>query len=366
MLLPGKKVFNVLKDHNSIVMAANTRVQHSTRGIMQAAKEKNAVVIFEIAKSETGYTAQNPKEFVDSIKKTAKEIDFNLPYVIHADHITIKGKTPEEIKKSIQDAKKLIKAQLSAGFTSYAIDASYLFDPKAKTTLDQLQKNIEVTSKLAKLIPKEYGLEVEVGEIGKKDPRTGKQEVTTVDESVTFIKALQEREVYPDLLAINNGSIHGNIFDEKGRIVEQVGIDLIRTEQIVDALQPLGVRIAQHGITGTPLRLVYKLIDAGIRKGNVGTHWQNVVVENLPVILRNRMEEWTLNSKYVEKAREKNPNISRPELIGKNIKHSIKVFKKEIESIPQLYKDKITTATKKSAEEFLEAFRSVGTASLVK
>ncbi len=54
------------------------------------------------------------------------------------------------------------------------------------------------------------------------------------------------------------------------------GIDLKRTKEIADVIEPYGVTIAQHGISGTPLDKVSTFRKYGIRKGNVATLFQNV------------------------------------------------------------------------------------------
>ena len=71
---------------------------------------------------------------------------------------------------------RLIDAQVKARDTSFAIDASHLFNFEGKTVREELEQNIRVTSDLARYIRqkmngKEFGLEVEVGEIGKKTRR---------------------------------------------------------------------------------------------------------------------------------------------------------------------------------------------------
>lgn len=359
--ISGRIIFNALKGKNVIVMAANVRIQHCFRGIIEAAKEMDAAIIFEIAKSEVGYTDQAPEEYISVVKSLAKEIDFNTPYCIHGDHITISENTPD----AIRSAEDLIKKEVEAGFTSFAIDASHNFNIEAETTREQLADNIEITTRIAKLIKRlmvekgktreDYGLEVEVGEIGKIDPETGEQELTTVDEAVTFIKALNENGVYPDLIAINNGTVHGNVYDAEGNIVPLLGIDGLRTREVANAIASIGVQIAQHGITGTPLELMRKLIDAGIVKGNVGTNWQNIALDNMPSDLVKKMEDWTMEN-YAVKVRAKKPSISDKEIIGQNIKYGIRVFKKEIANIDDEYKQKIHDVSKKSAIEFIEAF----------
>ncbi|MGB3346755.1 MAG: class II fructose-bisphosphate aldolase [Candidatus Humimicrobiia bacterium] len=369
--ISGKLMFNALRDKDVIVIAINVRIKHCLRGVMEAAKEADSAIIFEIAKSEIGYTDQSPEEYVNYVKEIADRINFNTPYCIHGDHITIPENTPEAIKS----AEEIVKKEVEAGFTSFAIDASHNFDLNAELTREQLADNIKITTRIAKLIEKlmaekgkkreDYGLEVEVGEIGKIDPETGEQELTTVDEAVTFIKALNENGVYPDLIATNNGTVHGNIYDEEGNIIPILGIDAVRTREIASSIAPLGVKIAQHGITGTPLKLIHKLIDAGIVKGNVATNFQDIAIENMSPELAKRMADWTMKN-YAEKVRAKKPKISDREIIGKNIKYAIKVFKHEIEEIDDEYKQKISDASKKSATEFIEAFNGKGSGQIVK
>ena len=74
----------------------------------------------------------------------------------------------------IEGTKQLIDAQIAAGYTSFAIDASHLFNFEGKNVREELEKNIGVTSELGRYIKtrmngKDFGLEVEVGEIGRKD-----------------------------------------------------------------------------------------------------------------------------------------------------------------------------------------------------
>jgi len=360
--IPGKLMFEALKGEKCIVMACNIRVGASTRGIMMAAKELDAAVMFEIAKSEVGYTGQPPKLFVDTILKHAKELDFNQPYVIHGDHIGVKSPDPKDVKS----AEDIIKQEIEAGFTSFAIDASHNFNVNAPTCKEALKDNIALTVRMCGLIPKTASLEVEVGEVGKTDPKTGEKAITTVEEAVTFIKAINEAGYKPDLLATNNGTSHGNIYDKNGNPIPKLGIDVERTTAIANSIKPMDVRVAQHGITGTPLEFMGKLIDAGIAKGNVGTNWQNIAVETMPADIVKRMEEWTLKSEEAAKAKAKKPNITDKELIGKNIKNSIKVFKAEIDALSGADLERIDNATKASALAFFKAFKAQGTASKVR
>ncbi len=106
----------------------------------------------------------------------------------------------------------------------------------------------------------------------KSGPKSGSAEgFTQPEEARWFIGELDKRGIRPNLLAINNGSIHGTYFG-----ASQEGIQLDLTRSIWEAIQPWSVDIAQHGITGTSLDKISSFIQYGIRKGNVGTLWQNI------------------------------------------------------------------------------------------
>jgi len=358
--LPGGEVYRALKNAEAIILAANPRFNLGVlEGLLQAAKDMNTIIILELARSECdlngGYTGLTPQTFANNVRSAAKKVD-NPNFIIHGDHITVKKKSEEVLKET----KKLIKSQIENGYTSFAIDASFLFNMEGKTTYEQLEDNIKVTTELANFIrdnaPKiDYGLEVEVGEIGKKDEKGFVY--TTVDEAVTFIKALNENDVYPNFLAIANGSTHGNIYDEKGNPIEQITIDIPRTIEIAKAIEPYNVRIAQHGITGTPLELIKKHFPKGlIGKGNVGTYWQNIVWD---VLKTNEIELFSSIQKWVlEKFKPANPNKSEVEIFGKNSKYAFKEFFNPLHSINVDTVEKIKKKTYEEAIKFIDAFNA--------
>ncbi len=328
LLVSSDPIFRALREHKVIIMACNTRIKHVIPGIMRAAEDLDAIVAFELAKSEGnlkgGYTGMDPYIFFDTLMDYAERTKFTKPFFIHGDHVTTKSKDPE----IIADSRALIKAELDAGYTSIAIDASF----------NQIPDNIIVTTTLGKdVMAAGAGLEVEVGEI-KSVGYEG--EITTVEEGVDFISGLEAGGVRPNLLAVNNGSKHGNYLPG-----EEVHIDLKRTGEVYNAIKKWGVNIAQHGITGTPLELVGQFADYGIRKGNVGTNWQNIAHQGLPADLMQAMRDW---------AKKEN----------KDIKFATKQFYKEIDNIPEASKKKIEQTAYDSAIAFITAFRAKGTAAL--
>ncbi len=367
--IAGSAIFKGISGQKKIIMAANIRVTHVAKGIFRAAKDTDSAIFMELARSESdlkgGYTGMTPDVFSEKMQAAAKATGCDI-WALHADHITVKKGDAAEV----EGTKELIDAQIKAGYTSFAIDASHLFNFEGKNVREELSENIRVTTDLARFIKsrmneKEFGLEVEVGEIGRKD--TGGLILTKPEEAVEFIKALNENDVHPQVLAIANGSTHGHVYDASGNVVEQLSIDIPQTKAIAQALRDnnLKVGIAQHGITGTPRDLINLHFPKGdIIKGNVGTFWQDVVYSTFKVYepeLYKNIQEWTL-----EKFRPSNPGKSDRQIFDGNCKKAIKEFYKEIYSVEEATEHAIEAMAYAESLVFFRAFSSEGSASLVR
>ncbi|MDR1979243.1 MAG: class II fructose-bisphosphate aldolase [Synergistaceae bacterium] len=250
-LVSGRDIYAAAKELGCVVLAANCRCPLTAKGVLRAAKKLNAAVVLEIAKSETGYCYGNFENLPSYAAKYSKELGDGIVFAMHVDHYGIKGTA--DVNKAVSHLPKLV----AQGWTSVAIDASHLQD----------YENLCATRDVAMSIPAYLGLEVEVGEI------KGAGELSTVEEALFFIGGLNSWGIYPDLLAISNGSLHGTYDASSG---QQEGIDLKRTLEIADAIAPYGASIAQHGISGTPLHKVEEFHKYRINKGNVATLFQNV------------------------------------------------------------------------------------------
>jgi len=367
--IPGSTILRGVSGQKTIVMAANARIATVAQGIFKAAKDTDSAVFLELARSESdlkgGYTGLTPQAFSDRMRKAASEVQCDV-WALHADHITVKTGSPSEIDQT----KQLIEAQIKAGYTSFAIDASHLFDFEGKTVREELEPNIRATTELALFIKnrmkgKDFGLEVEVGEIGRKDGHG--LILTKPEEAVEFIRSLNENEIYPQVLAIANGSTHGHTYDENGNVVEQLSIDIPQTRAIAQALRDnnLHVGIAQHGITGTPRDLINLHFPKGdIIKGNVGTFWQDVVFTTLKVYepaLYKEIHEWTLAT-----YRAANPGKKDSQIVDGNCKFAIKEFFKDLYAVGEDTEKAIQAMAYAESLVFFRAFGSYGSASRVR
>ncbi len=367
--VPGSAIFNGISGKKAIIMAANTRIATVAEGIFRAAKDTGSAVFMELARSESdlkgGYTGMTPQVFSEKMNAAAKAVGFDI-WALHADHITIKKGDAGEI----DGTKQLIDAQVKAGYTSFAIDASHLFNFEGRNVREELEQNIKVTSDLARYIHqkmhgREFGLEVEVGEIGRKGSEG--LVLTRPEEAVEFIRALNGNDVHPHVLAIANGSSHGHAYDADGNVIEQLSIDIVRTKEIAKALRDnsLHVGIAQHGITGTPRELINRYFPKGdIIKGNVGTFWQDIAFSTFKIYepsLYRDIENWTL-----EKYRPANPGRKDRQIFDANCKYAIKEFYRDIYAVDEETNKAMQAMAYAESMVFFRAFGSYGSASVIR
>lgn len=350
-LVNGKALLQAAKKQNAMIMATNIRCRLPVEGIVLASMATGAPVMYEIAKSELTYTEFTPASFVDFIVKENERLgNTSVPFAVHGDHITVKK--PEDV----ESVAKLIDAEMEAGFSSFAIDASHM----------ENEMNLAATVQLAQpIIRAGLSLEVELGEIGAKSGSA--DGFTQPEEAKWFIGELDKQGVRPDLLAINNGSIHGTYF---GAAHEGIQLDL--TKRIWDAIQPWSVDIAQHGITGTSVEKISSFIQYGIRKGNVGTLWQNIAFGL--AMNQNGNAITTENREYIKRPYRGLPDELWQEMwawavetknTGGNIKNANKAFLAKLNNISACYKRRISDHAYEEALRLFEATRSAGLADTV-
>nr|WP_321402903.1 class II fructose-bisphosphate aldolase [uncultured Desulfobacter sp.] len=252
LIVSGKYIDRAMLAKGScMTIAANGRNAFVIKGTLAAAQRANAAVIIEIARSEGGTGAYCATSLWNIARQTdayMNEMGITVPVAIHADHFGIKK--PEDIAA----AKTEIQSLFDTGITSIAIDASHMPDDQ------NLLANIELNP----YVPDWAGLETEVGEI------KGEQGLSTPEEALFLIQGLNAHSIFPDWIALNNGTTHG---------IEQndAGINVELTAQIHDSLAPYGISGAQHGTSGNNserLRQIAK--HTKTTKANVATALQMI------------------------------------------------------------------------------------------
>jgi len=252
LIVSGKFIDRaMLTKGKAIAMAANGRNNFVIRGALQAAQRANAAIIIEIARSEGGasaYCAVNYWNIARQVDAVCNELNITVPVAIHADHYGIKK------KQDVDAAKIEIPTLFEAGMTSIAIDASHLPD----------DQNLLANLALNSFVPNWAGLETEVGEI------KGKEGLSTVDEALFLIQGLNAHNIFPDWIALNNGTTHG--IEATGQ-----GIQVDLTAEIHRALTEYQISGAQHGTSGNSSdRLREIAAKTRTTKANVATALQMI------------------------------------------------------------------------------------------
>ena len=252
LIVSGKFIDRaMLAKGNAIAIAANGRNSFVIRGALQAAQRANAALIIEIAKSEGGgnaYCAVNYWNMARIVDAVCNELGITIPVAIHADHYGLKS------DQDVEAAKIEIPSLFEAGITSIAIDASHMPDDK------NLLANLELNS----YVPDWAGLETEIGEI------KGKEGLSTAEEALFLIQGLNAHNIFPDWIALNNGTTHGIEASDKGIQVEL-------TAQIHNALKNYQVSGAQHGTSGNSSERLREIASkTTTTKANVATALQMI------------------------------------------------------------------------------------------
>jgi fructose/tagatose bisphosphate aldolase len=252
LIVSGKVIDRALiAKGKAMTIAANGRNSFVIRGALLAAQRANAAVIIEIAKSEGGanaYCAVNFWNIATYVDAACNELGITVPVAVHADHYGIKG------AKDVDKAKTEIPSLFDAGITSIAIDASHLPD----------DENLLASIALNPCVPAWAGYETEVGEI------KGKEGLSTVEEALFLVRGLNAHGIFPDWIALNNGTTHG---------IEQsdAGIQVGLTAEIHRAIAPYGVSGAQHGTSGNSSERLRRIAaETRTTKANVATALQMI------------------------------------------------------------------------------------------
>ena len=252
LIVSGKVIDRaMIAKGKAMTIAANGRNHFVIRGALRAAQRANAAIIIEIAKSEGGasaYCACNLWNLTRQADAIMNELGITVPVAIHADHYGIKG------DKDVETGKTEIPSMFDAGITSIAIDASHLPD----------EENLLASIALSPHVPRWAGFETEVGEI------KGKLGLSTAEEALFLIQGLNAHDIFPDWIALNNGTTHGIEASDEG-------IQVPLTSEIHNALAKYKVSGAQHGTSGNNSERLRSITqDTHTTKANVATALQMI------------------------------------------------------------------------------------------
>ena len=294
------------------VPAMNIRAMNynSSRAVFRAANKHNvSAMLFEIARSEIGYTGQRPMEYTASILAAAIKEGYRGPVFIQGDHFQISlsryKSTPDA---EVQAVKDLMDEAVAAGFFNIDIDTSTLVDLSYATLDEQQTTNYTLCAELTRYVRsiEPEGITVslggEIGEVGHKN--------STVEELDAFMQGY--RRVLPDSAAggipgiskisVQTGTSHGGVVLPDGTLAQvKVDFETLRDLSRV-ARDDYGMGGAvQHGASTLPPSAFNKFPEIGTVEIHLATNFQNIVFDYLPrevvdeayaYLRENHKDEW--------------------------------------------------------------------------
>ncbi len=328
------------------VPAINVRgiTYHVARAVFRAAR-KSAVgaFIFEIARSEIGYTLQSPAEYVACILAAAIREGFKGPVFIQGDHYQVRRKMyREDADKELNDIKELIRESIEAGFYNIDIDASTLVDISQSDLEAQQTKNSLITAEMTRFIrtvqPEGITVSIggEIGEIGKGN--------STPEELRAFMKVYRDH-LGADLkgiskISVQTGTSHGGVVLPDGSIAK-ISIDFNTLKELSKiARQEYGMGGAvQHGASTLPDEAFDMFPQVDTVEVHLATGFQNIIYDSpdFPQELLKTVHNH-LDAKY---SHERTSGETEEQFIYKTRKRAFGDFKKELWNMPEVNLDKI-------------------------
>jgi len=303
-------------------------------------------VLFEIARSEIGYTKQRPLEYTCAITAAAVKTGWRGPVFLQGDHFQINAKKfASDAGKETSAVRDLIREAIVAGFYNIDIDTSTLVDLSQPTVKDQQRTNFTLAAELTTLIrdlePEGITVSVggEIGEVGGKN--------STVDELQVFmdgyLEELKKRgEDFKGIskISVQTGTTHGGVPLADGTVAK-VKIDFEVLEKLSEtARAEYGLSGAvQHGASTLPDEAFDRFPATGTAEIHLATGFQNIIYDSrsFPGQLRSKIYDHLrgeLKGEWKEKDTEE-------QFIYKTRKKGFGPFKPELWQLPTDVRDEI-------------------------
>jgi fructose/tagatose bisphosphate aldolase len=302
-----------------------------------AEKNDSGAFIFEIARSEMGYTDQSPAEYSAVVIAAALRENYSGPVFVQGDHFQVNAaKFKGNPEGEIESLKTLIGDAIASGFYNIDIDSSTLVDLSQENVKRQQLPNYEACAKLTRYIreiqPKGITVSVggEIGEIGHQN--------STPEDLYAFMTGLKEnlreKSVGISKISVQTGTTHGGVVLPDGSIA-QVNIDFNTLKTLSEiARKKYGLAGAvQHGASTLPPEAFHKFADCDTAEVHLATEFQNMIYESkyFPPELKKRMYAWL----KVNAANEAKQGETEEQFYYKTRKKALGPFKKDIMNLPQ-------------------------------
>ncbi|OGO37959.1 MAG: hypothetical protein A2W35_00450 [Chloroflexi bacterium RBG_16_57_11] len=305
----------------------------AARAVFRAARALDAgPYIFEIARSEIGYTDQRPAEYVTSVLAGAIAEGYVGPVFIQGDHFQVSAKRyASDPEAEVRSVKELIVEAIAAGFYNIDIDTSTLVDMTKTTTPEQQALNTGLsamyTAYIRSLEPRGVTISVggEIGEVGGHNS-TEEELCAYFDGYYSELEKIAPEAAGISKISIQTGTSHGGVVLPDGSIA-QVSVDfdtLLKLSRIARDEYGMG-GVVQHGASTLPEDAFGKFVESEAVEVHLATNFQTMLFDRLPDELRAEMYAY-LDEKN---AAERKPGMTDEQFYYKTRKNAVGPFKKQ-------------------------------------
>lgn len=262
----------------------------AARAVFRVAKRIEAgAFLFEIARSEIGYTEQRPAEYAANILGAAVAEGYRGPVFIQGDHFQISAKRyKEDANKEIAAVEELTAEALQAGFYNIDIDTSTLVDISLEGERAQQYMNAELSAHFTEFIrqrePAGVSVSVggEIGEVGGKN--------STEAELRAYVDGYREALAAKDgslaslsKISIQTGTSHGGVVLPDGTVAKvKVDFDTLLALSRVARGEYGYAGAVQHGASTLPQDAFGKFVESEACEVHLATNFQNMLYDRLP------------------------------------------------------------------------------------
>ena len=343
-------------------------------------RNKVGAFIFELARSEMGYTFQRPGEYASVVIAAAVREGFEGALFIQGDHYQVNAKKfaqgGEARSGEIQAIKDLISEAVAAGYGNIDIDASTVVDLSKPSVAEQQRDNFTTSAELAahvrSLEPRGMAISIggEIGEVGGVN--------STPEELRAYMDGLLAEldgkigggtggrgTKGPSKISIQTGTSHGGVPLPDGTVA-RVKIDFGVLKEISRiARSDYGMAGAvQHGASTLPAEAFDEFPKATTAEVHLATDFQNIVMEHpvFPKDLKSEMYAWLDR----ECAAERSGGMTPEQFYYKTRKKAWGPFKKATWDLPDATRFELRAALEAKFDLLFRKLGVVNTAGVVR
>ncbi|MBI5887620.1 MAG: class II fructose-bisphosphate aldolase [Deltaproteobacteria bacterium] len=353
------------------VPAVNIRglTYDTARALFRSAKKHNSgAFIFEIAKSEIGYTEQRPAEYTACILAAAIREGCKGPVFIQGDHFQVNAKNFAKDKNAeIDGLKKLIKEAVEADFLNIDIDSSTVVDLSKPDVALQQRPNFETTAILTDYIrqiePKGVTISVggEIGEVGGKN--STEEELRAFMDG--YLKTLGKGKKGISKISIQTGTSHGGVPLPDGTIAK-VKVDFDTIERLSKVSREVyGIAgVVQHGASTLPDDAFDIFPKRAAAEVHLATGFQNMIYDSPAFPEDLKMEVYKhLAQKHSD---ERKPGDTEEQFLYKTRKKGFGPFKRRMWTMDSKKKEAIGKELEARFDLLFDKLNCKGSADYVK